>query len=241
MKSLSVKPICCAFLAFFLTIAQPAWVFCQQSPEEVVMEQIRRHVTQNMLLPAENMRIEFLSRIPSMEKMSGKKITYSIESRPNEQFIGDTSFGVRIFSDNIFVREMTVRVRIEVLRNQIISASAISRGSILTDGDVTVSQKWVRSIPINAVSSLDEVLGKTIIMGVGPNTTITKTMLKEATPVKKGKMVQVILDNGVMKMLTSGMAEEDGAEDTIVKVRNLHSNKVIFARVIGQGKVQVDF
>jgi flagellar basal body P-ring formation protein FlgA len=241
MKSLHVKEICCALMVFFLALAQPSWVLCQQSQEELIMEQIRRHVTQNMPWPAENMRIEFLSRITSMEKMPGKKITYSIESRPNEQFLGDTSFGVRIFSDNIFVREMTARVRIEVLRNQVVSASAISRGSILTDGNVTVSQKWVRNIPINAVSSLDEVLGKTLIVGVGPNTTLTKTMLRETTPVKKGKMVQVILDNGVMKMLTSGVAEEDGAEDTQVKVRNLHSNKVIFARVIGQGKVQVDF
>lgn len=241
MKSLHVKEICCALMVFFLALAQPSWVHCQQSQEELIMEQIRRHVTQNMPWPAENMRIEFLSRITSMEKMPGKKITYSIESRPNEQFLGDTSFGVRIFSDNIFVREMTARVRIEVLRNQVVSASAISRGSILTDGNVTVSQKWVRNIPINAVSSLDEVLGKTLIVGVGPNTTLTKTMLRETTPVKKGKMVQVILDNGVMKMLTSGVAEEDGAEDTQVKVRNLHSNKVIFARVIGQGKVQVDF
>jgi len=42
-------------------------------------------------------------------------------------------------------------------------------------------------------------------------------------------------------MMMSGMAEEDGAEDAVVKVRNLNSNKIIYARVIGQSKVQIDF
>lgn len=238
MKRFKAEIIFCALLTFLLT---PSLVFCQQSQEELIMEQVRQYVMQNMLWSPENVRLEFLSRLPSMEKLPGKKISYGIESRPHEQFIGDTSFGVRIFSDRIFVREMTVRVRIEVLRDQVVSASSIARDSLLTEGDVAVYQKWVRSIPVNAVSSLDEVIGKTIIVSVAPNTPITKNMLKEMTPVKKGKMVQILLDNGLIKMLASGVAEEDGLEDMVVKVRNLHSNKIIFARVIGQGKVQVDF
>jgi flagella basal body P-ring formation protein FlgA len=59
--------------------------------------------------------------------------------------------------------------------------------------------------------------------------------------VKKGKMVQVILHNGALSLMTNAVAEEDGAEDALVRVRNWTSNKVISARVIGPSKVQVDF
>jgi flagellar basal body P-ring formation protein FlgA len=240
MRKIYGKILFFTLMVCSLMLIGPSPVFCKQSPEEILMEQIRQHVEKNMLWPADSMRMEFLSRLPAMDKFSGK-ITYSIESRPKEQYIGDTSFGVRIFSNSIFVREETVRVRIEVLRDLVVSTNSISRDSILSASDVTVQKKWMRNVPLNALSLLDEAVGKNIVVGIGPNTQITKSMLKEVMPVKKGKMVQVILDNGVMKMMMSGVAEEDGADDSMVKVRNLNSNKIIFARVVGQGKVQVDF
>jgi flagellar basal body P-ring formation protein FlgA len=218
--------------------ASPA--FCKQGQEDMLMQKIRQHIENSMPWPAENVRIEFLSNLPKIDNLNGK-ISLSIESRPKEEYIGDTSFSVRIFSNRIFVKEETVRVRIEVLREFVVSVNSIARDSILSDGDVTVQKKWVRNIPLNTVSSLNEVLGKNIVVGIRPNTQITRSMLKEVMPVKKGKMVQVILDNGAMKMMMSGVAEEDGAEDSMVKVRNLNSNKIIFARVVGQAKVQIDF
>jgi flagella basal body P-ring formation protein FlgA len=44
-----------------------------------------------------------------------------------------------------------------------------------------------------------------------------------------------------MKITTTGLSEEDGAEGSTIKVRNLTSNKIIYARVIGDAKVRIDF
>jgi len=234
VKMLSLALLICSALLI------PSSGFCKQNKEEQLMQKIKQHVDQNMLWPADHVRMEFLSRLPMIDNPAGK-ITYNIESRPKEAYIGNTSFNVRIFSNNIFLKEESVRVRIEVLREFVVSLNNISRDSILSDSDVTVQQKWVRSIPLNTLSSLNEALGKNIIVSIRPNTQITRSMLKDVMPVKKGKMVQVILDNGSMKMMMSGRAEEDGAEDSMVRVRNLGSNKIIFARVVGPAKVQVDF
>jgi flagella basal body P-ring formation protein FlgA len=59
--------------------------------------------------------------------------------------------------------------------------------------------------------------------------------------VKRGKLVQIFLDSGYMKITTTGLSEEDGAEGSTIKVRNLTSNKIIYARVIGDAKVRIDF
>ena len=37
-------------------------------------------------------------------------------------------------------------------------------------------------------------------------------MVKEVMAVKRGKLVQIFLDSGVMKITTTGLSEEDGAE-----------------------------
>ncbi|MEE9912658.1 MAG: flagellar basal body P-ring formation chaperone FlgA [Deltaproteobacteria bacterium] len=231
---LVVLTICAA------AIIGPVPALCKLSHEEMLMQKIREHIDRNMLHSPENVRLEFLSRMPATDHPAGK-ITFGIESKPSEEYIGDTSFNVRTFKNGIFLKEETVRVRIEVLREFVMSQKSIDRNNVLSTDDVTVQKKWVKHIPLNAVSSLDDAIGKMIVVSIRPNARITRSMLKEVLPVKRGKLVQVIVDNGVMKIMMSGMAEEDGAEDAVVKVRNLNSNKIIYARVVGQSKVQVDF
>jgi flagellar basal body P-ring formation protein FlgA len=240
MFRINGKILFLAWMICALTLIGSLPADCKPNNDEMLMQKIRQHIEKNMIWPVENVRIEFLSKMPSMDNLSGK-ITYSIESRSREEYVGDTSFSVRLFSNNIFLKEEAVRVRIEVLREFVVSQNSIARDSVLSASDVIVQEKWVRSIPMNAVTSLDEALGKTITVSICPNTQITRPILKDVMPVKRGKLVQVILDNGMMKMMMRGVAEEDGAEESIVKVRNLTSNKIIYARVIGQGKVQVDF
>jgi len=240
MRRIETKETLISLVIFVLIIAGASQVIAKESDNEAMMQRIRRHIEQNMIWPAESMRLEFLSAMPNTDDLSGK-ITYKIESKAREEYIGDTSFTVRIFAKGIFAREESVRVRIEVQRDFIFSVNNIAKDSTLQRSDVTVQKKWVRSIPMNAISTIDEAVGKTISLGIRPNTMLTRVMLKEVMPVRKGKMVQVILDNGAMGMMMNGIAEEDGTEDALIRIRNINSNKIIFARVIGQGKVQVDF
>jgi flagella basal body P-ring formation protein FlgA len=240
MFSLKSKKSLMLVLICTLTLIGMSQSQAKPGDEQMLMQGIRQHIEKNMNHPAENMRVEFCSVLPKLDNLPGK-VTFSIDSRSREEYLGDTSVAVRIFSNGIFVREENVRVRIEVLKDFVVSTSNIAKDTIVSEGDIMVQQKWVRSIPLNGLSSIDEALGKMTAVNVRSNIQLTRHMLKEVMPVKKGKMVQVILDNGAMKMMTSGIAEEDGAEDAMVKIRNTNSNKVIYARVIGHGKVQVDF
>ncbi len=148
---------------------------------------------------------------------------------------------MRIFQDGVFFKEETVRVRIEVLREFVISTNNLGKDTIITDNDISLQKKWVRSIPINSISLWKKQLVRSICVSIRPNTEITRNMLKEVMPVKRGKMVHIILDNEMMEITTMGLSEEDGAEGAMVRVRNITSSKIIYARVIGQAKVKVDF
>ncbi len=215
-------------------------VFGKENQNEMIMQKVRMHIEQNTSYDPEALRIEFLSELQKTPHLP-EKSAYRIESRSHEEYIGDTSFNVRLLANNKLVKEESIRVRIEVLRDFVVSQKSIVPGQIISMDDVAVQKKWVRRIPLNSMSDTEEVIGKTIVANIRPNTLINRNMLREVMPVKKGKMVQVVLDNGVMRMLMNGVAEEDGAEDSLVKVRNLSSNKIFHARVIGPSKVQIDF
>jgi len=217
--------------------------FC--SPKDILNQEalgkvITEHIEKNMPWPADSARIELLSQL-SVVTSDKVGLSFKVTSRSREEYLGDTSFTVRIFQNDVFLKEETVRVRIEVLREFVVSTNNLGRDALITANDVSLQKKWIRSIPINAISTLEEATGKIMAVSIRPNTEITRNMLKELMPVKKGKMVHIILDNGAMKIMAMGLSEEDGAEGAIVKVRNITSSKTIYARVIGQSKVKVDF
>jgi flagella basal body P-ring formation protein FlgA len=234
----------CIFLIICLLIGLgKSNAFCNQKDildQEKLGKAIKEHVEQNMPWPADSVRIELTSQLPAIAESKGR-LTFKVESKSREDYLGDTSFTVRIFQNSVFFKEETVRVRIEVLREFVVSANNLGRDAVITSNDISLQKKWVRSIPVNSISTLEEAIGKIISVSIRPNTEIARNMLKEVMPVKKGKMVHIILDNGVMKIAAMGLSEEDGAEGAIVKVRNITSSKIIYARVIGQSKVKVDF
>jgi flagella basal body P-ring formation protein FlgA len=221
-------------------LAGLAWPAAALPAGDDLQREIRRHVEENSLYPVDHLRVEVLSSPPAPDRVKGK-VSYSIDSRSGEALLGETTLQVRLYEAGRFAGEKSIRVRIEVLQDFVFSLGPVARNTVLSDQDVTVQKRWVRRIAQNAVSSLDEVLGKRLTVSVRPQTQITRNMLREDTPVKKGKMVQVILHNGALSLMTNAVAEEDGAEDALVRVRNWTSNKVISARVIGPSKVQVDF
>jgi len=66
-------------------------------------------------------------------------------------------------------------------------------------------------------------------------------MLKMFPLVRRGKMVRIILESGPLTVLTSGQSQEDGARDDLVRVKNLSSSKIIYARVVDDNTVKVEF
>jgi flagella basal body P-ring formation protein FlgA len=238
-----INKIFIIFIVCLLIALVKSNAFCGQKDilnQDILGKTITEHIEKNMPWPADSARIELLSRLPEITVDKGR-LSFKVESRAREDYLGDTSFTVRIFQNDVFFKEETVRIRIEVLREFVVSTNNLGRDTIITYNDISLQKKWVRSIPINVISALEEAIGKTICVSIRPNTEITRNMLKEVMPVKKGKMVHIVLDNGVMKIMTMGLSEEDGAEGALVKVRNITSSKIIYARVIGQAKVKVDF
>jgi flagella basal body P-ring formation protein FlgA len=48
-------------------------------------------------------------------------------------------------------------------------------------------------------------------------------------------------ENGSLLVTTIGLSEDNGGQGDIIKVKNLTSNKIVYAKVIDQALVRVDF
>jgi flagella basal body P-ring formation protein FlgA len=198
------------------------------------------HIEKNMPWMKGSMRFEILSALPQLAIPEGK-VTWKVESRGNEDYLGETNFVLKLYNNGVLFREEPIRARIEVLREFVISTKNMGRNHVVAAEDISLQKRWVRSIPLNSISHMNDVIGKSLCLSVRPNTEITGNMLKAVNAVTRGRIVQVILDSGAINITTMGMAEEDGVEGSFVRVRNISSNKIIYARVVGESKVKVDF
>lgn len=208
--------------------------------EAAVKRIIRSHVENNMPWPKDEARITFPFKINSIV-LYGDGITYQVLAKRNDGYVGDAMFAVRFYSNGDPVREENIRILIEVERDVVISDKVLSRDMEIRSDDVRLVKKWYSRIPLNTLSELGDVVGKKMSTTIRPKVEITRNMIKEPAVVKRGSMVKVILDNGTMQITTVGLSEEDGTRGSIIRVRNMTSKKTIFARVLGESLVGVEY
>ena len=242
-----LKLVAGKLILFFLIVALSiCWGTAGSSAMEKVIDQeklnkaVGLHIEKNMPWAKGSMRFEILSSLSDVLMPAGK-ITWKVDVRGNENYLGETNLVLKLYNNGVLFREEPVRVRIEVLREFVVSIKSMGREYVVGADDVTLQKKWVRSIPLNSISDKSDVVGKLLCVSVRPNTEITSNMLKAVNAVRRGKIVQVVLDSGAINITTTGMAEEDGVEGSFVRVRNISSNKIIYTKVVGESKVKVDF
>jgi flagella basal body P-ring formation protein FlgA len=203
-----------------------------------VHEAVREYIEAHMPWPQGTIRLDFATPEPAFSA-SRNEATFRIEAAGAADFIGDTAFFVRIYTGGALLRTETVRTRIEVLRDVVVAAKEIRSGAILTPEDVRLAKKWVRRNMPDTLSSVDEAVGKRLSLQVRPGMEMSARMLRNAPLVRKGHVVRVLFDNGSLQVSTVGISEEDGVAGSIIRIKNITSNKIIYARVLGDALVGV--
>lgn len=204
-----------------------------------VHEAVRHYIEANATWPPETMRVNFLTEEPDLSDQK-KPITIRVEPAGYYDFIGNAAFLVRFFEDATLLRTETVRTRIEVRRNMVVAAKALSAGSILTKGDLRQTKKWVRRINMHAIATTEDAIGKRLTRQIRPGMEIVENMLRDVPLVKKGKPVKVIYHTDLMEIVTMALPEEDGSAGAIIKLRNPSSNKIIYGRVVSDAIVELN-
>ncbi|MDA3835580.1 MAG: flagellar basal body P-ring formation chaperone FlgA [Spirochaetales bacterium] len=207
---------------------------------ETIKAHVKTYIENNMSWPKSVVRVEFPTRVSDL-KLTGEKITYRVLSRRNEDFMGNSSFTVRCYENGTFLNATTVRARIEVLMDVVVSAKSLHRNTRINRDDVRLVKRWFSRLPSNIISSHDAVVGMKLRTNVKPNAEITGNMVRSIPMVKRGKPVRIVFENGPMRITTIGLSEQDGMHGELIKVRNVSSKNMIYARVTGNSLVKVEF
>lgn len=201
---------------------------------------VKAYIEKNMPWDKDNVHILFPLGISDVY-YSGGNITYEVRSGHSEEYIGETVFKVLFFKDDNLIREEAVRVRMEVMLDVPVAIRALERDAEIRKEDIKIVGRWFTRMPYGSLNDPAEIIGKRAAVGIRPNSEITGSMVKNSILVSRGKLVRIVLENGPMKILSTGLAEENGSRNDVIRVRNTSSNKMVYARVIDKSVVKVEF
>lgn len=201
---------------------------------------VEQHIRERTPWKGCEMRFDYPGEIRKVV-LPGDRFSCRVTSAPSQSYIGSSIFFIRFYDKGVLVEERRVRLTIEVLVDVVMSSRSLERGREIGQEDVTIVKKWLRKPPRNLLSRITDVVGKKLTAAVGPNREIRGNMLREAYAVKRGEPVRILVDEGPICLSATGICQENGAEGSIVRVQNASSRKVIYALVIGDSLVKVDF
>lgn len=208
--------------------------------ESAIKEIVAEHIQRQMSWDQEDMRITFLGGCKDIV-VSTPAYTYEVQTQTNEPFIGESSIILKLYHNGVFLVERAVRVKMEVAFDVLVSTRALAMDTVIGPDDIRLVKRWLSREPQQAITSAEEALDKRISSAVRPNRDITRNMLRDVPLVKKGRMAKMVLNSGSIQIATVGQIQEDGMLGSLVRVKNITSQRIVYARVVGDSLVQVDF
>jgi flagella basal body P-ring formation protein FlgA len=118
-------------------------------------------------------------------------------------------------------------------------ARALRNGDIIQPADITFIDMQSKDVSANMVVDAARLAGQTPRRGLTAMKPVMDGETMMPLMVKKGDIVTMALDTGVVQLTVQGRAMADGAVGDVVRVMNTSSNKIIEAVVSGERRVAV--
>jgi flagella basal body P-ring formation protein FlgA len=147
---------------------------------------------------------------------------------------------VDIKAGDNFAQQLRLNGRIFAVVDVPVLASNMQSGDRIEKDDIvweTVREKQIRN---NTVLSVDDLVGMEARRLIRKGNLIRTNDVKKHAEVEKGDRVRIVLTNKTMALTVIGEALEDGSLGEFIKIKNIQSNKTVYATVTGDNTVSIE-
>lgn len=164
-----------------------------------------------------------------------KELTVTLESPA--QPIGRVTMRVRCDGSSPWTVFVPGQVRL--YRDVVTAIRPLKREAVLSDMDVSLVERDVGLLNQGYLTSLKQAIGKKLTRPLQPDQVVAPGHVEQAEVIRKGDQVVISAHSGGMSVRMPGEALSDGAIGKQISVRNQRSKRIVKARVIGPGQVEV--
>ena len=192
-------------------------------------------------LPGGNIQVEV------REIRNFEEITLPAEARSCKVWISEplrkggwVQANLAFYGNGKETRRMTVNALVDLYQKVVVADRYLKRHQEIQAEDLRLLPVNIQQLPPDAVTNLEEVLGKRMIVNLNGREPVRASLLEVPPLVKKGDVVNVILERNSLRISCLGEIKETGRKGDRVKLVNLGSKKELFGRVVDAGTVHLD-
>lgn len=132
-----------------------------------------------------------------------------------------------------------VPAEVRLYRPVVVLTRPLKRMSIVKTTDVSLQEHDVGQLGQHFLTDPQMAIGKKLTRQLGSDQILLSTHLQVAEVIRRGDQVVISARGSTVNVRMPGEALTDGAPGQQINVRNLRSQRVVRARVIGPGQVEV--
>lgn len=166
------------------------------------------------------------------------KIEYKY--RVNSDFIGQKNcVWVDVFVDSELYRTIPVWINADVRGSVLVAKNSIEGKTEVTSKDFIYKDTQINGKAENYVSLSDLQASSFLVKSLERNEAVLGSHLKKMPDVIGGKVINVDIAQGNIRIRLQGVAREDAIKGEVLRVVLLHNNEAVMAKVVGKQLVIV--
>ena len=169
------------------------------------------------------------------------KVGFQVIEPRHTDWLGPIPFSVQVMVDGRTVKKVTAPATIEVWSDVAIAVKPLGRYQPIEADDIVLKKMNLARMPSNAIVCADQVLGRRANRNIAANSVLRSDQVEMPPIVKRGDVVQVVAESAILRVSAKGQAKENGAKGDRIQVMNLRSKKIIYALVVDEQTVAVEF
>lgn len=151
---------------------------------------------------------------------------------------GNSSVGVRCLAPGSW--SLYVPVLIKVSNHVLVAVRPISSGQPVQAEDVELQRRDITRFAGSALTSLDQVAGRTVVAPIPNGTVLRAEMLRAAKIIRQGQSVKLVAQGNGFTITSEGQAMGNATAGQVVAVKT-RSGQLIKGIAKSEGVVEVNF
>jgi len=208
--------------------------------EDEIKESIREYVYKNMPWQKDQAKVTQIDHKGDIV-LPGSEIQQNIIAKENNSFIGKVPLILEFKVHGKILKRKKINAVLEVLMPAVLAKVSLKRGQTISRNDIYTEKQWKSKTSENIYDYEGDVIGKKVTRGIRAGQPLKKSLLKIPEDISRGDRVTILAENKTIRITVPGIAGENGRKGKTIKVKNIDSKKIIYARVLDSATVKVDF
>ncbi len=180
-------------------------------------------------------------RIVGNKPVPGGEISFRLFQKNRGRLNGYVRLAAIVCVNGFAENEVMLTGRIDVFGSVVCVSRNLKRGEIVKEDDVYLDRKNISRLPGNVLTETRRAIGLVAKHNIKINSVLKEWMLEKAPILDRGDVVTILAVLGGIKITTPGKILQKGYPGELIRVQNSMSRKEIYARVINDSTVAVDF